>query len=176
MFINCTIMNDLNTSISLESRTLNQAIGFRADEIHPGEPTRQARLKWVIVVNAELAPGRAANAAACVAAVTGSVVSGMLGDAVFDADGSEHAGLPWAGCSVLVASGEKLAAIRAKAETREDMHVADMPVLAQETRVYAEYLERMTERVSSEIAYAAVGLVGERKRVDRLVGGLSLLT
>ncbi|MFP3415903.1 DUF2000 family protein, partial [Bacillus sp. SIMBA_074] len=88
-----------------------------------------------------LAPGVAANAAICVAAATASHVTGLLGPAAVDADGSAHPGLPWAGCSVLRATREQLAVIRSKAEAADGVFVADMPAAAQETRVYDEYLE-----------------------------------
>jgi hypothetical protein len=46
------------------------SIGFTTEEINPDAPTRAARLKWVIVVDGALPPGRAANAAICTAAAT----------------------------------------------------------------------------------------------------------
>lgn len=58
---------------------------------------------------------------------------------------------------------------------RQDMFVADMPAIAQETRVYDNYLDQLSQLSSDEITYAAISLVGPRKRIDRIVGGLSLL-
>ena len=49
-------------------------IGFAADEIRTDTPTREARLKWVVVVDGSLPPGRAVNAATCVAAATSRLV------------------------------------------------------------------------------------------------------
>ena len=117
-------------------------IGFTAEEIDPGAPTRAARLKWVVVVDAALPPGRAVNAAVCTAAATESAVTGLLGDAAVDADGIAHPGLPWAGCTVLTADAATLRTIRTKAAARPDIFVADMPAAAQHTRVYAEYSAR----------------------------------
>ncbi|RLP77569.1 DUF2000 domain-containing protein [Mycetocola tolaasinivorans] len=168
-------MNELNTTKPGDNRVSGARIGFLPEEIRPGEPTRSARLKWVIVVSADLPAGRIANAVACVAAVAGDDVFGMLGEPAVDASGSPHAGLPWAGCSIVVAPADRLASIRARAAARDDVHVADMPTLAQETRVYAEYLEGLSGLEPPAVTYAAVGLVGERKRIDRLVGGLALL-
>ena len=53
--------------------------------------------------------------------------------------------------------------------------MADMPVSAQLTRVYDEYLQAVAAQAPDEIGYAAVGLVGPRNRVDRIVGRLPLL-
>ena len=136
--------------------------------------TRQAPLKWVIVVDQELAAGRAANAAACMAAAVGKARPELLGPDAKDGSGVVHPGLPWAGCSVLAAPAEALAAIRAKATAREDVLVVDMPEQAQSSRVYDEYLGQIAGTAAEEFGYLAVSLVGPRNRVDRLVGGLSL--
>ncbi|GAB2594730.1 DUF2000 domain-containing protein [Microlunatus antarcticus] len=158
----------------MDERT-DARIGFTPDEVRTDAPTRDARLKWVVVVDAALPPGRAVNAAVCLAAATQAGVDGLLGPAAVDADGSVHPGLPWAGCSVLAATTEQLAAIRARAITRPDLFVADMPADAQATRVYDGYLERVAEHRSDELALLAVSLVGPRNRVDKVVGRLPLL-
>jgi hypothetical protein len=150
-------------------------IGFAADEIRTDAPTRQARLKWVVVVEASLPPGRAANAAICVAAATTSGVDGLLGPDAVDADGSAHPGLPWAGCSVLAATTEQLSAVRARAAAADDVFVADMPAHAQLTRVYDGYLEQVAEHASADLELLAVSIVGPKNRVDKIVGRLPLL-
>ncbi|WP_213816639.1 DUF2000 domain-containing protein [Glaciihabitans sp. dw_435] len=149
--------------------------GFTPEEIDTASPTRTARLKWVVVVNDALPAGRAVNAAVCVAAATGPAVAGLLGPHAVDADGTFHPGLPWAGCTILGASSERLAAIRAKAASSEGVLVCDMPSDAQLTRVYDEYLENVARKNADELEYYAVGIVGPRNRVDRIIGGLPLL-
>ncbi|GIG38087.1 DUF2000 domain-containing protein [Cellulomonas pakistanensis] len=151
------------------------AIGFDPEEIRLDEPTRSARLKWVVVVDETLPPGRAANAVACVTAATTSGVAGLLGPATTDADGDAHTGLPWIGCTVLGAPRDVLAALRARAAASPGMHVADMPAVAQEIRVYTEYVDAMAGRPGDALDYLAVSLVGPKNRVDRLVGKLRLL-
>jgi hypothetical protein len=148
-------------------------VGYEPDEIRTGEPTRSARLKWVVVVDESLPPGRAANAAVCVAAATSSGVDGLLGPDARDAAGSDHPGLPWAGCSILSAPSARLAQIRAKAAASLGVFVADMPASAQHTRVYDEYLAEVA--TTDAPTYYAVSIVGPRNRVDKIVGTLSLL-
>lgn len=148
-------------------------IGFASEEIRTDEPTRSARLKWVIAVDESLPAGRAVNAATCVAAATALAVGGLLGQDGKDASGSMHPGLPWAGCSVLAATPEQLTALRARAAASEGVYVADMPELAQQTRVYDEYLDQLA--AADDIRYYAVSLVGPRNRIDKFVGGLPLL-
>lgn len=156
--------------------TSRSAIGFEASEVRIDESTRSARLKWVVVVNADLPAGLAANAVACVAASSGQAVTGLIGPGGRDASGLEHPGLPWAGCAVLSADGTPLRALRAKAALREDVLVVDMPAAAQDTRVYQEYLDALGATRADDLVLYALSLVGPRNAVDRLVGKLPLLT
>ncbi|GAB3616803.1 hypothetical protein GCM10027416_13600 [Okibacterium endophyticum] len=149
-------------------------IGFAAEEIQSG-PTRSARLKWVVVVNEDLPPGRAVNAAICAAAATSSRVTGILGADAVDGDGDVHPGLPWAGCTVLVADAGTLRSLRAQAAAHDETFVADMPSAAQQTRVYDEYVDALSGSSADEIEYYAVSMVGPRNRIDRLVKRLALM-
>ncbi|WP_410578822.1 DUF2000 domain-containing protein [Amycolatopsis sp. lyj-108] len=151
------------------------AIGFAPDEIDLTASTRSARLKWVIVVNSELPPGRAVNAAVCTAVATAKSVTGLLGDEAVDANGEHYTGLPWVGCSILSADPEKLRAIRAKAAASPGCHVADMPAVAQQIRVYTDFLATMKEIPTEEMDFCAIGIVGPRNRIDKLVGKLPLM-
>ena len=154
---------------------MNNAIGFSPNEIDTDAPTRSARLKWVIVINEDLSPGLAVNAAVCAAAATSARVTGLLGGDAVDAEGNSHPGLPWIGCSVLVADAATLRAIRAKAAAHEETFVADMPAMAQQTRVYNEFVAAVEATSPQDFEYYAVSIVGPRNRVDRLVGRLRLL-
>jgi len=149
--------------------------GFSPDEINTAEPTRAARLKWVVAVNAQLPPGLAVNAAVCAASATAVDIAGLLGLPATDADGLTHPGLPWAGCTILAATGEQLRELRMKAAQSDGVFVADMPAEAQLTRVYDDYLAAVSAKASSEIDYYAVSVVGPRNRVDKLVKKLLLL-
>ncbi|KZB84425.1 DUF2000 domain-containing protein [Amycolatopsis regifaucium] len=151
------------------------AIGFAPEEIDPTTSTRSARLKWVVVVNSELPPGRAVNAAVCTAVATAKIVTGLLGEDAFDADGTRYSGLPWTGCSILVADAARLRAIRAKAAASPGCHVSDMPAIAQQIRVYADFLATMKEIPTEEMDFCAIGIVGPRNRIDKLVGKLPLM-
>ncbi len=157
----------------MNSEAVQPRIGFAPDEIRTGESTRSAKLKWVIVVDAGLPPGRAVNAAVCVAAATSAGLGGLLGPDAKDATGSAHPGLPWAGCSILAAPTEQLAELRDRAAGLDEVFVADMPAPAQNTRVYDEYLEQMA--AGERFEYYALSLVGPRNRIDKLVKKLSLL-
>jgi hypothetical protein len=150
-------------------------VGYTTEEIRLSEPTRAARLKWVIVVDAAAPLGQQVNAAACIAASTSAAISGILGPDAVDADGTAVAGLPWAGCTILAAPAEQLAAIAAKAESTDGMFVSVMPLAAQTNRVYDEYRSELARTAGTDRALVGISVVGARNAVDRLVKRLSLL-
>ncbi|WP_405962364.1 DUF2000 domain-containing protein [Streptomyces sp. NBC_00723] len=150
-------------------------VGFAPEEVDFTMSTRRARLKWVVVVDADLPPGRAANAAICAAAPTVASIPGLLGTDATDAEGTMHPGLPWAGCSVLVADSATLRAIRAKAASRTDTFVADVPAAAQSTRVYGDFIAAVGKTRTADFDYCAVSIVGPRNPVDKIVGKLPLM-
>jgi hypothetical protein len=149
-------------------------IGYRAEEFRTGEPTGSARLKWVVIVDRTLSVGQAVNAAVCVAAATSPDVAGLLGPGGSDASGNWHRGLPWAGCSILAADGTELVALRGQALER-GFHVTAMPAAAQATRVYDDYLARLACTEADDLGPLALGVIGPRNRVAKLVRRLDLL-
>lgn len=161
--------------MSEENTSGATTVGFAPEEVDHSMSTRQARLKWVVVVHADLPPGRAANAAVCAAAPTVASVTGLLGSEAVDAEGAPHAGLPWSGCSVLVADTGTLRTIRTKAAGRSDTFVADVPAAAQSTRVYSDFLDTVGRTRTEAMDYCAISIVGPRNRVDKIVGKLPLM-
>ncbi|GAA3396926.1 DUF2000 domain-containing protein [Cryptosporangium minutisporangium] len=137
--------------------------------------TRQQRTKWVVVVDQDLPIGLQVNAAACLSATVGGQRPELLGPVTVDGSGVEHQPLPYTGCSILGADAATLHRIRTKAVTRPTVLVVDMPQIAQRATAYTEYQAAMAATPHEEMTYYAVGLVGPRNQVDKLVGGLELL-
>nr|WP_221420751.1 DUF2000 domain-containing protein [Conyzicola lurida] len=133
-------------------------------------------MKWVVVVDRDTPPGRMVNAVACISATTGAAVEGIIARGGVDASGYEHPGLPWAGCTVLATSAEKLANVRNRAALAEELLVVDMPLSAQTNRVYDAYLAELATTHPADLAVSAVSIVGDREAVDAIVKRLSLLT
>jgi len=147
-----------------------------SEDIRTDLSTREAKLKWVIVVDENLPAGRLVNAAACMAAAVGRTLPDLLGRDGDDASGLPHSGLPWAGCSVLAADAGTLHTLRADAVAKGDeLLIIDMPELAQTSRVYDEYLDQLAGTKAEDLTYCAVSLVGPRNKIDRLVRKLLLL-
>ncbi len=168
------LVGHARTSPSIPRVNQTGFLGFGPDEMLIDQPTRSARLRWVIVVSSEIGAGSAANAIACVAATVGDSVAGIVGPAGTDASGGMHPGLPWPGCTILAADAREIATVRAKARGREGLLVVDMPAAAQTTRVYADYLAELATTDEDDLSPYAVGIVGPRNQVDRVVGKLPL--
>ena len=68
------------------SQDVNDTAGFAPEEVITSEPTRSARLKWVIVADEAIPAGLMVNAVACIAASAGAAVTGLIGPGGCDAD------------------------------------------------------------------------------------------
>jgi hypothetical protein len=143
-----------------------ETIATSAAEI-PAKPER-----FVIVVDESLPPGKASNAAAVVAFTFGQRHGRLVGAPLRERDGTTHPGLIPIGITVLKATSEQLSELRAKALPHCD--VVDFPVQGQSTTDYAAFLSSVLTHSGESLRYVAVGLLGPKNRVGKLVGGLSL--
>jgi hypothetical protein len=137
--------------------------------------TRQQRTKWVVVVDRELPVGLMVNAAACLSAAVGQLRPEVLGPVGVDGSGHQHQPLPFIGCAILGADAATLHRVRSRAAARPALMVVDMPQAAQQATAYSEYLATLAATPHDELRYYAVGVVGPRNQVDKVVGGLTLL-
>ena len=144
----------------------NEPSGANAIEAPP-EPER-----CVIVVDEALPPGKASNAAAVVAFTLGQRHSRLVGEPLREQDGTAHPGLIPIGIPVLKATADQLNALRQKSLAHCD--VVDFPVQGQATTDYDAFLAAVRVLPGESLQYLAVGLVGPRKKVGKLVGGLAL--
>lgn len=144
-------------------------------DVRTDQPTRTAKLKWVVVVDRTLPHGLAMNAVACIAASVGRSIPNVVGPGGLDASGGHHRGLAWLGCTVLAGDAAELREIRTRAMAKDGLLVVDMAVQAQAIRVYDDYLAALADADEADITYQAVSVVGPRNKVDKLAGRLPLL-
>ena len=131
-------------------------------------------MRCVIVVDAALPPGRAANAAAVIALTLGKRHPYLAGPDLVDASGNVHPGLIPIGIAVLAAGAPEIDAVRAKA-LKDGVDVVDFPVQGQQTTDYVAFSAQVREVPTAGLTYVGVGLYGRRKAVGRIVGRFSLL-
>lgn len=130
--------------------------------------------RCVIVVDEELPPGLAANAAAVLALTLGSQLPVLVGPPYRDADANEYAGLFGRGLPVLRATAAELQALLGDAYEKE-VGVITMPAAAQQTTDYEAFRARMAETPIAEVAPLALLLHGPKRAIAKLTGRLSLL-
>ena len=109
----------------------------------------------MIVVDEDLAPGLAANAAAVLALTLGVTVDGLVGPDLVDADGDVHPGL--------------FAAVQA------GVGVIDIPARGQQTNDYDEVRAYVARTATADLEYLGLALHGSRRAVSRVTGTLRLL-
>jgi hypothetical protein len=134
-----------------------------------GEPER-----CIININESLPPGKACNAAAVVAFTLGQRHSRLVGQPLIEAGGATHPGLIPVGIPILRAPAAKLASLRGKALGQCD--VVDFPRQGQETTDYQAFRQAVLAATTDSLDYLAVGLVGSKKSLGKLTGGLALFT
>jgi hypothetical protein len=130
--------------------------------------------RCVIVVDAELPSGLAANAAAILALTLGAQAPGLLGDDLADADGDRHPGLIDRGLPILGAPGPALPAIRARALASE-VRVISFPTFGQQTNDYDAFRERVAVTPTEQLEYLGLLLYGPKRAVGKLTGSFPLL-
>ena len=130
--------------------------------------------RCVIIVDAALPVGRAANAAAVIALTLGKLRPELAGADLVDASGFAHPGLIPIGIAVLGAPGAELGTIRAKALAR-DLQVVDFPTEGQQTTDYAAFGTAVAGIATDSLTYVGVGVYGPRKAVGKIVGKYTLL-
>lgn len=131
-------------------------------------------MRIAIILEAQLPPGLAANAAAAMAISLGRRFPEIVGPGVVDGEGVEHPGILNLPVPVLRAGAADLARIRAEAEAAAGLEWIDFTKVAQASKTYPEYVERLGRSRGEELACSALCLFGEDVGVARLTGGLPL--
>jgi hypothetical protein len=130
--------------------------------------------RCVIVVDADLPPGLAANAAAVLALTLGAREPALAGADLVDADGREHPGLIPIGLPVLKAPRAALTELRGRAADA-GLGVIDFPTFGQTTTDYDAVRSAVAATPAGDLQYLGVAVYGERRPVGRLTGNLPLL-
>lgn len=130
--------------------------------------------RCVIVVDQDLPPGLAANAAAVLALTLGALQPDLAGADLVDADEETHPGLIPVGLPVLRASRDELVELRRRAAA-DGVSVIDFPTIGQQTNDYDEVRARVARTPTAELRYIGVAVSGARRSVGRLTGRFALL-
>ena len=131
--------------------------------------------KSVVLVDEALPIGLAANAVSVVGVSMGRALDGLVGPPLKSGDGHLYPGVVLAPLPILVAPQMELRARYLRAAEDPDMIVFPFSSLAQSCKTYDEYELILSAADSADIPLSAVGIVGPRKGVNKLVGSFPLL-
>jgi hypothetical protein len=133
--------------------------------------------KCVLVIDENLPLGLIANTAAILGITVGKYVPQIVGSSVTDYSGIEHIGIVKTPVPILKGSTELLHELRDKTRTEvfADLIVVDFSDTAQSCKTYEEYTAKLQKISKSDYRYFGLGIYGEKKKVNRLTGGLFLL-
>lgn len=132
--------------------------------------------KCVMVMDASLAPGIAANTAALLGMTLGSKGKEAIGCDVQDADGNIHMGILQIPLPILKMETEKLQELRRQLfdQEYEDVIIVDFSDAAQTCNVYEDWIVKAKNLLENQFHYLGIGLYGDKKKINRLCGSLPL--
>jgi hypothetical protein len=128
-----------------------------------------------MVLDGELPAGLAVNAAGVLAVTLGRRVEELVGPDVVDGSGEAHAGIVNVPISVLKADAGEVGEVRARAADTAGLLVVGFTDIAQTSRTYEEYTQRMAATSPEGLGYLGVALYGEKRLVNKITGSLPLL-
>ncbi|MDG3010823.1 DUF2000 domain-containing protein [Rhodococcus sp. D2-41] len=131
--------------------------------------------KSVVLVDAALPIGLASNAVSVVGVSMGCEVRGLVGPALSSRDGHRYPGVVLAPLPILAASQAELVSRYLWAADHREMTVFPFSSLAQSCRTYLEYEQALAAADSADIPLSAVGIIGPKKSVNKMVGSFPLL-
>lgn len=130
--------------------------------------------KSVVLVDEALPIGLAANAVGVVGVLLGRALDGFVGPPLKSRDGHLYSGVVLAPLPILAAPQMELRARYLRAAEDPGLIVFPLSTLAQSCTSYDEYEVMLSAADSVEIPLAALGVVGPRARVSKLVGSFPL--
>ncbi|WP_027363000.1 DUF2000 domain-containing protein [Desulfospira joergensenii] len=135
-------------------------------------------MKIVMIINKELSPGLAANTAAVLGISLGNADPKILGPDLEDASSGIHRGITRENIPVLGADRNRLREIYEQVVQYRDqgqkIDLIDFNTLAQESRHYDEYREKLSGTDYQDLEFSGLCLFGSGKKINRLTGSLQL--
>lgn len=133
--------------------------------------------KAVIVIDEGLPAGLIANTAAILGVTLGKRVPECVGHDVTDASGHVHTGIITIPIPILKGGREELRILRRAlfSENYADLEVVDFSDVAQGCKTYDKYAELAAGTDETKHNYLGVAIFGDKKKVNKLTGSMSLL-
>jgi hypothetical protein len=130
--------------------------------------------KSAVLLDQELPIGLAANAISVVGVSIGRAFDGLVGPPLKSQDGHLYPGVVLAPLPILATTQMDLRTTYLRVADDPEMIVFPFSKLAQSCKTYDEYEAILSATDSADMPLAAVGIVGPRKSVNKLVGSFPL--
>jgi hypothetical protein len=134
-------------------------------------------MKCVMVVDQNLPLGLIANTAAVLAISIGQKVDGIVGEDVYDQDGTLHRGITQFTIPILKGDSQSIHALRDRLLQMEslDLFFVDFCDVAQKSLRYEQYKSRLQTTPEPQLKYLGIALCGSDKDINSLTGNIGLL-
>lgn len=133
--------------------------------------------KCVMIIDESLPAGVIANTAAILGITLGKQFPEAVGTDVTDKSGRSHLGIIEFPVPILKGSTELIREVRQRLYTKEfeDVAAVDFSRTAQEYRTYDEFVQKIADTEEESLLYLGIGLLGTKKKINKLTGNLPLL-
>ena len=134
-------------------------------------------MKCVMIIDENLPLGLIANTAAVMGITLGKIKPGIVGADVYDKTGHAHLGIIEFPVPILKGNPALISEIRSKLYQPEfsELTVVDFSDVAQGCKTYDEFIGKMATIDETTLNYMGIGIIGNKKLVNKLVGNLPLL-
>lgn len=127
-----------------------------------------------IIIDQDLPSGLAINAASVIGVGMGCNVTNLVGKDLESLNGVSYPGVIYTPLPILTSSQKYLHQVFEAVKDEEDIYVMPFSSLAQSCKTYDEYEDKMSSANNKEIQLVAVGLIGSKKKVTKIIGSLPL--
>jgi len=134
-------------------------------------------MKCIMVIDENLPCGLIANAAAVMGITLGKLKPDIVGADVYDKTGRAHLGIIEFPVPILKGNPGLISEMRSKLYQPEfsELTVVDFSDVAQGCKTYDEFIGKMANIEESTLNYMGIGIIGNKKLVNKLAGSLPLL-
>jgi hypothetical protein len=130
-----------------------------------------------MIVDKELPIGIIANTAAVLGLSLGAGINGLIGAEVEDKDNFMHTGITNIPIPVLALNKEEIKEIYNKLirENDKEITIIGFNTVAQKSRDYEDYIEKMKYTSIDELKYLGICLYGPKKIINKISGSIGTL-
>ncbi|KNF08325.1 hypothetical protein CLPU_8c00900 [Gottschalkia purinilytica] len=134
-------------------------------------------MKCVMIIDKELPIGLIANTTAVLGLSLGGNTDGLIGPKVENKDNYTHIGITNIPIPILSSTKEQIKEIhnRLALENHNDITIIDFNSLAQKSKSYCDYVEKLNNTYLDDLNYLGICIYGPKKLINKISGNMSIL-